>query len=211
VGWLLSIGGWFLWNLVLSAVYKDTITYAVKDSFLHYFGRNFLWWFTLIITLSTLILYELGVSSIKKAFWPTDTDIFQELQKDKIIKQRFDAAANGDPYEAELAGLQNGERTIDEEMRREGEIQELLNNRLMQAYVPVQENTTTTTTKLAMKETTEKENEGMGTDKKDTNNVIERYPGSLHRRRISSDTFPLRNSEIPKLRHSVDVADISRS
>ncbi|RFU28847.1 hypothetical protein B7463_g7490, partial [Scytalidium lignicola] len=209
LGWFLSIGGWFLWNLILSAIYKNGITYAVKDGFLYYFGRNFLWWFTLIVTLSILILYELGVSSIKKAFWPTDTDIFQELQKDKAIKQRFEAAANGSLYGDELGGMGN----TDEETRREGEIQELLDNRpiLDKAYPPVKEIQVTKTS--IMNETMKKGNDTpKEANKVDTNmNTMERYPGSLHRRRISSDVFPLRSSEIPKLRHSVDVADLVRN
>ncbi|KAH8801635.1 putative phospholipid-transporting ATPase [Xylogone sp. PMI_703] len=219
LGWFLSIGGWFLWNLILSAIYKNGITYAVKDGFLRYFGRNFLWWFTLIITLATLILFELGVSSIRKAFWPTDTDIFQELQKDKVIKQRFEAAANGSPYDDEIHGQEN----IDEDMRREGEIQDLLDNRprldsrLDTAYPPVKENNNTKTNNITttMTETTgmKKLNDTTAADTQtDTNaNTLERYPGSLHRRRVSSDVFPTRGSEMLKSRHSVDVADLLRN
>lgn len=209
IGWLLSIGGWFLWNILLSAIYKDTITYAVKDSFLHYFGRNFLWWFTLIITLAALIIYELGVSSIKKAFWPTDTDIFQELQKDKIIRQRFEEAANS--HEDELVGINNTEMALEEQMRREGEIQDLLDHRPMldKAYPPARE--ASVSSRAAGKATTKKESEEAKVVKADAKNAIERRPGSLHRRRISSDTYPAHRSEIPMARHSVDVADLERN
>ncbi len=46
--------------------------------------------FVLALTLVSVILLELGVSSIRKSFWPTDSELFQELQKDKAIQKRLE-------------------------------------------------------------------------------------------------------------------------
>lgn len=120
LGWFLSIGGWCLWNLILSVLYKNGGPYAVRDGFIQHFGRNLLWWLVLSLVLSAVILLELGVSSLRKTFFPTDTDVFQELQKDKIIMRRFQETAMG--HEAEMGK----EKKTSMEIRREGEIQELL-------------------------------------------------------------------------------------
>merc|ERR1711964_321006 len=90
LGWLISVGGWFLWTLLLSIVFTPGKTYplyAIEDGFLKGYGRDLLWWLVLILTLAALTLLELGVSSVRKAFWPTDVDLFQELQNDPVVRQ----------------------------------------------------------------------------------------------------------------------------
>ena len=45
----LSIGGWWLWNLILSVIYKkENFEYSVNGGITHRFGDNPLWWLTLI-------------------------------------------------------------------------------------------------------------------------------------------------------------------
>ncbi|KAF8866743.1 phospholipid-translocating P-type ATPase [Acephala macrosclerotiorum] len=141
LGWLLSVGGWFLWTIVLSALYKPGKTYLlypIKDGFIRYFGSNLLWWLVLFLTLASLILLELGVSSIRKAFWPTETDLFQELQKDPLIRNRFEerlkAEAEGRDGDEVIMGKEHAKTSIDDDDAqrvREGEIQELLERRRM--------------------------------------------------------------------------------
>lgn len=121
--------------MVLSALYKPGKTYLlypIKNGFLHYFGNNLLWWLVLFLTLASLILLELGVSSIRKAFWPTDTDLFQELQKDPLIKKRFEdklkAEAEGRDGDEVIMEKANVKSSLEDDIQREreGEIQELL-------------------------------------------------------------------------------------
>ena len=90
VGFIVSVGGWFLWNTLLSVVFPPKIQYPVKDGFDITFGRSFLWWLVLFITISAFIVLELGMSSLRKTFWPTDTDVFKELQKDQDNRRRFE-------------------------------------------------------------------------------------------------------------------------
>ncbi|PHH76107.1 hypothetical protein CDD83_4319 [Cordyceps sp. RAO-2017] len=43
-GFVLSVGGWFLWNVVLSFVYAESAgPYPVRDAFFHNFGRQASW------------------------------------------------------------------------------------------------------------------------------------------------------------------------
>lgn len=160
IGWILSVGGWFFWTAVLSVIFKPNKTYPlypIYQDFTEHYGRDFAWWLVLFLILASLTLFELGVSSVRKAFWPTDTDVFQELQKDKIIKERFEETVrrehNGEgPAEME----RGGDRKTSEDLLRESLIQELLDRpRVMNATVDTTISRSTT--------------------------------GSLHRRRVSQD------------------------
>ncbi|KAK2843912.1 hypothetical protein FQN49_005950, partial [Arthroderma sp. PD_2] len=46
---VLSIGGWWLWNLILSEQYKYSEIYNVRDNFIHVTGKNALWWTTMVV------------------------------------------------------------------------------------------------------------------------------------------------------------------
>lgn len=67
-----SIGGWFLWNLVFSKIYGRSPIYHVRDGFMHRFGRNPLWWLTLLAVLIICILFEIIVTVARVAISPTD-------------------------------------------------------------------------------------------------------------------------------------------
>lgn len=93
--WLATVVGWFVWQILLSYIFRSGRVYPlypVKNGFLHTFGTNILWWLVVLLGLACLIVVELGLSSIQKAFWPTDVDIFQELQRDALIRKRFEDA-----------------------------------------------------------------------------------------------------------------------
>jgi phospholipid-translocating ATPase len=189
IGWLISVGGWFLWTVALSAVFKPNKTfplYPMYRDFIDLYGRDFAWWLVLFLTLATLVLFELGVSSVRKTFWPTDTDVFQELQKDPIIRNRFEETvlreAEGGVVEM---GREENKKTS-EEIMREGEIQELLSRpRVMD-----------------------------GVEAVDFGALSRNARGSLHRRRISTDVVsPVEiemgtRSPSKTFRRSVDIAEV---
>src|SRR5436305_1143119 len=75
IGIFCSIGVWFMWNLIFSAVYKKTVIYYVKDGFLRRFGKTALWWLVLILVVSACILLELGIKSLKSAYWTSDVSV----------------------------------------------------------------------------------------------------------------------------------------
>ncbi|XMA15695.1 hypothetical protein WAI453_008486 [Rhynchosporium graminicola] len=148
LGWIISVGGWFFWTLLLSLVFAPGKTYplySIKDGFLKGYGRNLLWWLVLLITLATLTLLELGISSVRKAFWPTDVDLFQELQRDPLVRERFEQVLNqgedgaggahpgpGIDAGSGPAGHQQRLNSEEEAKNREVEIQELLQKRGME-------------------------------------------------------------------------------
>jgi phospholipid-translocating ATPase len=129
-------GGFFLWNLILSCVYTNNVIYKVKDNFIFGFGRSFLWWFTVILIISAVILYELVVKSLQAAYFPTDVDIFQEFERDISIKRRFEEAAaielqQGWDRGKKKSSLEINREAVElaEQAAREGQVQELLKNR----------------------------------------------------------------------------------
>jgi len=126
----LSVGGWFLWNLLLSVMYGNNTIYNVKDGLLDRFGQNGLWWLTLILVVSSVILFELGVSSMRAAIWPTDVDIFQEYEQDREIRKRFEEAAAEELQQGWDRGTKKSSlelaREAMDEAAREAEVQEIL-------------------------------------------------------------------------------------
>lgn len=82
IGFFISVAGWFIWNLFLSAIYDPRPgPYIVRDAFIHNFGTRPTWWLTAIMALSIVIVFELSVSAVRHIFWPQDQDLMQEAEK----------------------------------------------------------------------------------------------------------------------------------
>lgn len=132
VAMFLSIGGWCLWNLILSAIYPTNVIYNVRGGLLDRFGRNALWWLTLILIVIACWAFEITVKSVRVAWAPEDVDVFQELEKDEGVRQRMEiAAAQGMGYPTEdedrrKKRVKDEEEKREEEERREAHIRELL-------------------------------------------------------------------------------------
>jgi phospholipid-translocating ATPase len=134
LGFTLSILGWTLWNVILSYLYstKEHLAYAVKGGFIKHFGANGIWWITVAIIIVAVCIWELGIKSLRKTFWPQDADVFQVLEKDPVLRKRFMKAARGaltygDERDRMLFEDDEGEK--EEEMRREEEVRQLLGSR----------------------------------------------------------------------------------
>jgi phospholipid-translocating ATPase len=138
-----SVGGWFLWDVILAARYNPTNKiYYVRDAFFSTFGRSLTWWLTLIIIVMSCMVFELGTDSLRAAFFTTDEDMFQALEKDPLVKRRFEEAAADELQQGwdrktnkEREQQENVRAVVDElerkeEERREGEVKELLRNRV---------------------------------------------------------------------------------
>ncbi|KAK4152472.1 hypothetical protein C8A00DRAFT_34827 [Chaetomidium leptoderma] len=94
----LSMLGWWLWNIVLSCVLARSLgPYVIRDAFLEGFGKDAMWWLVHFVVLSALVVFELGVTAMRKSLWPTDRDLMQEMEHVKGVKQvlREHAAADG--------------------------------------------------------------------------------------------------------------------
>jgi phospholipid-translocating ATPase len=137
-----SIGGWFLWNIILSATYKSPSTiYYVRATFLQLFGRSLAWWCTLLLIIASVLILEFSVMALRAAYFSTDEDVFQALEKDPEVKRRFEEASAGE-LQAGWDRSSNKERQKEEttrevvekvlerdQERREREVGELLRMR----------------------------------------------------------------------------------
>ncbi|KAL3419672.1 phospholipid-translocating P-type ATPase [Phlyctema vagabunda] len=121
IGCIITIAGWFFWNLCLSALGTSIeYGYFMEGAFINHFGNQLLWWACLLIMVSVIIFIEVSVSALRRCYFPTDTDVFQELQNDPIIMRRFEETAAG------LNAEMGREQRSSEELKRDVEVQELL-------------------------------------------------------------------------------------
>jgi phospholipid-translocating ATPase len=126
-----SIGGWFLWNIILSLLYKTpSQIYYVRATFLQGFGASLTWWLPLIVILATTLVFEFGVQALRASFLATDEDVFQALEKDPSVKRRFEEAASGELQMGwdRVKGVGEDGKEKEQE-RREKEVGDLLRNR----------------------------------------------------------------------------------
>ncbi|GAB7363986.1 hypothetical protein MBLNU230_g4546t1 [Neophaeotheca triangularis] len=135
IGWVCSVGGWYLWNLILSQTYAANGLYRVRDAFTLSFGRSLSWWLVVVLMVSVCVVFELGMRAVKAAFWPTDEEVFRLFQKDRGLMQRFELAGRmwlRQGWEAKSAAPAwyggKGEVEVAEEAqaKREAEVGELL-------------------------------------------------------------------------------------
>ncbi|KAJ9613548.1 drs2 neo1 protein [Cladophialophora chaetospira] len=127
----LSVGGWWLWNLILSCIYPFNPVYNVNHAFLDRFGRNLLWWLTLILTVAAVCLVEVMIKTVKATFWPSDVDTFQGLEQDREVRKRFEEAAADLLQQGWDRGTKKSSldiaREAAEQVEREAQVEELLN------------------------------------------------------------------------------------
>ncbi|MCJ1355934.1 MAG: hypothetical protein MMC33_005927 [Icmadophila ericetorum] len=125
VALVLSIGGWFLWNIILNRLYGNNYLYDVRDNFLDHFGRDATWWLTLIVIVTAFCVFEAAVKYTRKSLRPSDVDTFRALEKNPQSWERIKAAAreNNTPYaygdSAKLIDVKGATFSGDVEMMKE--------------------------------------------------------------------------------------------
>ena len=93
---VISIGGWFCWNMILSRRYNMSAgkgVYHVRGNFLEQTGHSLAFWLVLLVTVVAVVVFEVAVSAVRANLFPTDVDIFQEYEQDLEIRRRFEEAA----------------------------------------------------------------------------------------------------------------------
>ena len=93
---VISVGGWFVWNIFLNEKYtlkSGKGVYNVPDNFLQFTGRNLAFWVVLLMAAAATLLFEITTATMRAALFPTDVDIFQEYEQDLQIRKRFEEAA----------------------------------------------------------------------------------------------------------------------
>ena len=63
--------------------------YSVRDGFTQYFGRDLVWWGTLGAVLIVLVVIDLVVDVFKRWLWPSEIDVWQELEKDEGVMKKL--------------------------------------------------------------------------------------------------------------------------
>lgn len=130
---VISVGGWFLWNLILSRQYKlksGQGIYHVPGNFIHHVGHDLAFWAVLFVAVVAVVVFEVSVSAIRANLFPTDVDIFQEYEQDLEIRKRFEEAAASELQQGWDRGKKKSSfelaREAAEMEAREQQVQELL-------------------------------------------------------------------------------------
>ncbi|RMZ84474.1 hypothetical protein DV738_g793, partial [Chaetothyriales sp. CBS 135597] len=129
---LLSVGGWWAWNLILAATYNESDpVYYVRDGITKKFGQNLLWWLTLIAIVLSVIILEVVLKIAWSILRPTEEDIFEVYEQDIEVRKRFEEAAadllqQGWDRGSKKSSLELA-REAQEQEEREAQVQELLN------------------------------------------------------------------------------------
>lgn len=134
LGAFLSVGGLCLWNIVLAGAYGNNTVYNVKNGLFKRWGRDPTWWLTLLLILVGLLVYELTFRAIKAGLIPSETDIFQSLEKDPAVRRRFEAASTLELEQSRLrvAGFDGADLDlveVESQRQREQEVSDLLKSR----------------------------------------------------------------------------------
>lgn len=115
IGFILSVGGWFLWLVILARIYPEQIgIYIVRDGLLHNWGTHLSWWTTLLLVLTAPIIAELVVQSIRRVYWPTDQDLMQRIEKDEEARKLLHEYGQEEDEEAAIAEEVTSPTTIPE-------------------------------------------------------------------------------------------------
>lgn len=203
---IISVGGWFLWDIILSQRYKMASgkgVYAVPDNFLHHVGDNFLFWLVLLISVAAVLLFELTVSTLRALFFPTDVDIFQEYEQDLDIRKRFEEAAAAELQQGWDRGTKKSSLELAREAAefaemdsRERDVQELLSRpRVM-----------TDTKAVAQEIEMEGYSSASTTDSRNGSEAMDRNSSTLGLR--AGQTEPMSPTESCAPRRSVEIHEL---
>ncbi|GME68297.1 unnamed protein product [[Candida] boidinii] len=90
--WFTSVGGWMVWCLLLTALYKtkDSTIFYVTTGLLQHFGRDVNFWGSILILTIIGISIDFLFQTVRYYVWPTDTDTFQILEKITDIRRQME-------------------------------------------------------------------------------------------------------------------------
>ncbi|KAI4863558.1 phospholipid-translocating P-type ATPase [Hypoxylon rubiginosum] len=115
-GFALSIVGWFVWNLFIGAIYPLKFgPYIVRGSFMHEFGNKLGWWATAGATIAAVLALELGLTALKRIYFPRDQHLWQEIERQGGVSEvlREHAAEEGRAVPAAAAAAAGDQEAID--------------------------------------------------------------------------------------------------
>ncbi|ODV91372.1 hypothetical protein CANCADRAFT_15651, partial [Tortispora caseinolytica NRRL Y-17796] len=95
IAFIASVGGYILFTLFTGHLYKTSNAYSlfVYNAFIDRFGTQLQWWASLLIVFVMPLAVDMMFQMLRSAFFPTDTHIFQEIEKDPMLKLRLEEEA----------------------------------------------------------------------------------------------------------------------
>ncbi|KAM0328772.1 hypothetical protein ACHAQA_005185 [Verticillium albo-atrum] len=100
LGVFLSVGGWFLWNLILSGIFEEQLRiYQIRRAFLDNFGHTLNFWAVILVALGAVLVIELLVNATRRVYFPHDVDLMQRVEREE--KKALQRGAGGEPEDGE--------------------------------------------------------------------------------------------------------------
>ena len=90
---LLSTGGWLVWCCALPILNPTDEIYDVAYGFYNHFGKDVTFWCTCFALVVLPIIIDIVYQTLKRTIWPTDSDIFAELEKNSSVRKKLEFGA----------------------------------------------------------------------------------------------------------------------
>ncbi|KAK9331378.1 hypothetical protein V1520DRAFT_275148 [Lipomyces starkeyi] len=91
---IISVSGWFLWTVFLTGIYQEKVSlYVVKDTLFETFGPDLTWWVTFFLCCGVPVVFDLILVSVRAGLFPSDTDVFQQIEQDPELRDRLEKDA----------------------------------------------------------------------------------------------------------------------
>lgn len=86
--------------------------YRVRGAFLGKLGKAPAYWLAFLCAFVACIIFNVAIISLRVTFFPKDADVFAELEKDPLIKARFEEEAALELQQGWALGKLSGEEEI---------------------------------------------------------------------------------------------------
>lgn len=90
---ILSCGGWLVWCCALPILNKTDQIYDVAYGFYNQFGKDITFWCTSLVLALLPITMDIVYKTFKVMMWPSDSDIFAELEQKSDIRKKLELGA----------------------------------------------------------------------------------------------------------------------
>ncbi|EJS44206.1 dnf3p [Saccharomyces arboricola H-6] len=90
---VLSFGGWLVWCCALPILNKTDQIYDVAYGFYNQFGKDITFWCTSLVLALLPITLDIVYKTFKVMMWPSDSDIFAELEQKNDIRKKLELGA----------------------------------------------------------------------------------------------------------------------
>ncbi|ODQ64620.1 hypothetical protein NADFUDRAFT_83556 [Nadsonia fulvescens var. elongata DSM 6958] len=92
---LISVGGWFIWNLIIGAIMgrNGSKIFYVSHAFEQRFGQYAEWWASFWVIIAICAILEIIITTVRTSIAPTDSDVFAQLEGDVGVRLRLEEEA----------------------------------------------------------------------------------------------------------------------